>query len=99
MAMAVGPAGSQPPPVPPQIVTIDVDFDGTLLWNGETLGTKRELQQRMLAAAAQPVQPEVHLRPNKLVTYEYVAHVMANAQRLGLKQLGLLGNEQFVGEN
>jgi biopolymer transport protein ExbD len=93
------PAGSQSPSVPPQVVTIDVDFDGTLLWNGETLGSERDLQQRMLAAAAQPVQPEVHLRPNKLVTYKYVAHVMADAQRLGLKKLGLVGNEQFVGEN
>jgi biopolymer transport protein ExbD len=62
------PAGSQSPSVPPQVVTIDVDFDGTLLWNGETLGSERDLQQRMVAAAAQPVQPEVHLRPNKLVT-------------------------------
>jgi biopolymer transport protein ExbD len=93
------PAGHQSPPVPPQVVTIDVDFDGTLSWNGETLGGEQQLRQRMQVAAAQPDQPEVHLRPNKLVTYKYVAHVMADAQRLGLKKLGLVGNEQFVGEN
>ncbi len=93
------PSGHQSPPAPPQVVTIDVDFDGTLSWNGETLGGEQQLRQRMQNAAAQPDQPEVHLRPNKLVTYKYVAHVMADAQRLGLRKLGLVGNEQFVGEN
>ena len=43
-----------------------------------------------------PVQPEVHLRPNKLAEYKDVAMVMAAAQRLGVTKLGLVGNEQFV---
>jgi biopolymer transport protein ExbD len=45
--------------------------------------------------AAQPDQPEVHLRPNKLVEYKYVAGVMATAQRLGVTKIGMVGNEQF----
>src|SRR5438552_3641611 len=29
------PVGTPPPPdVPPQVVTIEVDFDGTMVWNG-----------------------------------------------------------------
>ena len=46
--------------------------------------------------AAQDPQPEVHLAPNKLVAYKYVAMVMANAQRLGVTKIGLVGNEQFI---
>ena len=46
--------------------------------------------------AAEPDQPEVHLRPNKLVTYKYVAMVMASAQRLGVTKIGIVGNEQFL---
>ena len=46
--------------------------------------------------AALPDQPEVHLRPNKLVSYKVVAHVMATAQRLGVTKIGLVGNEQFM---
>jgi len=34
------------------------------------------------------VQPEVHLRANKLVKYESVAMLMASAQRLGLTKSG-----------
>jgi biopolymer transport protein ExbD len=91
------PVGTPPPPTKePVIVQIDVDFDGTILWNGEILPTRDELEARLKAAAALPDQPEVHLRPNKLAQYKSVALVMASAQRLGVTKLGIVGNEQFV---
>jgi len=90
------PAGANPPTTPPQVVRIDVDFDGTVLWNGETLPDRNALEARLMGIAQQADQPEIHLRPNKLVKYEYVAAVMASAQRLGAKKLGLIGNEQFA---
>jgi biopolymer transport protein ExbD len=93
------PAGNPPPPpTPPQVVTIDVDFDGTVLWNGQQINGEADLQQHMRDAALQPEQPEVHLNPNKLAPYKYVAHVLADAQRLGLNKIGIVGNEQFIGE-
>jgi len=91
------PAGTPPPQtVPPEVVTIEVDFDGTVLWNGQVLPDRPALETRLRAAASLPVQPELHLRPNKLVKYEHVAAVMASAQRLGLKKIGIVGNEQFI---
>ena len=91
------PVGKPPPPTtPPQVVTIDVDFDGTLIWNGETLSGRPELEARMRGAAAMQEQPEIHLRPNKLVRYRNVAMVMASAQRLGLTKIGIIGHEQFI---
>jgi len=78
------------------VVTIDVDFDGTVLWNGETLADQAPLEARLRDAAAQTDQPEVYLRPNKLVEYKSVAAVMAAAQRLGVTKLGMVGNEQFA---
>ncbi|MBL0726301.1 biopolymer transporter ExbD [Piscinibacter sp. HJYY11] len=91
------PTGTPPPPtVPPQVVTIDVDFDGTVFWNGESLPNRAELEARLAATAALPEQPEVHLKPNKLVEYKDVAMVLASAQRLGVTKLGIVGHEQFV---
>jgi biopolymer transport protein ExbD len=91
------PAGNPPPPLKdPVVVTIDVDFDGTILWNGEALGSRAALQAKLSQAAALPDQPEVHVRPNKLVEYRYVAEVLAEAQRLGVSKLGMVGNEQYV---
>ena len=94
MNMPVGP--SSPPPKPPEIVRIDVDFDGTIGWNGVIVPDRTELENRLAQLAALPDQPEVHLRPNKLVSYKVVAMVMASAQRLGVTKIGLVGNEQFM---
>ena len=91
------PAGNPPPPTrEPVVVTIDIDFDGTILWNGETVASRQALEAKLRDAAAQPDQPEVHVRPNKLVEYKYVAEVLAESQRLGVTKLGMVGNEQFV---
>ena len=90
------PIGNPPPPTtPPEVVTIEVDFDGTILWQGEQID-RNALDARFRNAAVMPVQPEFHLRPNKLVTYKHVAHVMAAAQRLGVTKIGLIGAEQFL---
>ena len=90
------PNNAAPPPKPPTIIRIDLDFDGTIGWNGEIIPDRNTLEQRLQAVAAEPDQPEVHLRPNKLVTYKYVAMVMASAQRLGVTKIGIVGNEQFL---
>src|SRR3954469_1419733 len=90
------PIGNPPPPLdPPQVLKLDVDFDGTVIGNGEQV-EMASLDDRFKTAAAQPIQPEFHLRPNKLVTYKYVAHVMATAQRDGVTKIGLVGAEQFL---
>jgi biopolymer transport protein ExbD len=90
------PVGTPPPPTtPPEVVTIEIDFDGTIIWNGENID-RPTLDGRLRGAASMPVQPEFHLRPNKLVTYKHVAHVMATAQRLGVTKIGLIGAEQFL---
>jgi biopolymer transport protein ExbD len=85
-----------PPPKPPVIVRIDVDFDGTIAWNGEVVPNREKLEDYLKAVAAEPDQPEVHLRPNKLVTYKVVAMILASAQRLGVIKIGIVGNEQFL---
>lgn len=93
------PAGPPPPQtnvVEPEVITIEVDFDGTVIWNGTVLNSREEMEQQMQLKAAQQPQPEVHLRPNKLVKYKYVAAVLASAQRLGLNKIGMVGNEQFM---
>jgi biopolymer transport protein ExbD len=86
---------SKPPEHEPVVITIDVDFDGTILWDNVPVPDRATLETKLSNVAAQPDQPEVHLRPNKLVEYKYVAGVMASAQRLGVTKIGMIGNEQF----
>jgi biopolymer transport protein ExbD len=90
------PVGNPPPPTtPPTVVTIDVDFDGTILWDNVPIPDRATLESKLSNVASMADQPEVHLRPNKLVEYKYVAEVMASAQRLGVTKIGMVGNEQF----
>ncbi|ARN19606.1 ExbD/TolR family protein [Piscinibacter gummiphilus] len=91
------PTGNPPPPtVEPEVLRLDIDASSTILWNGESIPDMPELQRRMELIAAQPIQPEVHLRPDRKARYEVVAGVMASAQRQGLTKIGIVGSEQFV---
>jgi biopolymer transport protein ExbD len=93
------PTGNPPPPlVLPEILKIDIDPAGTIYWNGEVVASRAALEEKLAAAAAQPVQPEVHLRPDKAAKYAVVAAVMASSQRLGLTKIGIVGSEQFIDE-
>jgi biopolymer transport protein ExbD len=91
------PVGNPPPPlVKPEVLKIDVDNAGRIWWNGEVLPDRATLDERLAGAAAQAVQPELHLRPDKAARYEVVAAVLASAQRLGLTKIGIIGSEQFI---
>ena len=91
------PNGNPPPSdIKPEVLRIDIDARSTVLWNGEAVAELTEVERRFEQVAAQPVQPEVHLRPDKAARYNVVAGVMASAQRSGLTKLGIMGSEQFV---
>ena len=51
--------------------------------------------QAPVAAAQQP-QPQLHIRAHGQARYEAAVTVLTSAQRLGLTQLGMVGNEQFA---
>ncbi|OAK64110.1 biopolymer transporter ExbD [Variovorax paradoxus] len=91
------PNGNPPPrDIKPEVLRVDIDEHSTVLWNGEAVAELSEVERRFEQLAAQPVQPEVHLRPDKQARYDVVAGVMASAQRSGLTKLGIMGSEQFV---
>ena len=93
------PTGNPPPPlVLPEVVKIDIDPSSVVYWNGLPLADRAALEENFKAAAAQAVQPELHLRPDKNAKYAIVAGVMASAQRLGLTKIGIVGSEQFIEE-
>lgn len=91
------PTGNPPPSdIKPEVLRIDIDALGVVQWNGEPLSDRAEMERRFEQVAAQAVQPEVHLRPDRRAKYEVVAGVMASAQRTGVSKLGIVGAEQFV---
>lgn len=93
------PQGDPPPPTDQQdkVITVAIDFDNSVSWNGIPVANENDLVALFQSAAAEPEQPEMHINPNRLADYKTVAHVLADAQRLGIKKLGIVGQDQFMG--
>lgn len=86
------------PPAPPVVHTVEVDFDGTIIWDGNVTQSLAQVTRYLAAVSIGNPQPEVHLRPHRLAKYDTVAKVLAIAQRLGVKKIGFVGNEQFLND-
>ncbi|MCC7330257.1 MAG: biopolymer transporter ExbD [Gammaproteobacteria bacterium] len=84
------------PPVPPEVIELEIDYDGTILWNQAVVPGLGTLEQYFSQEAAKSPQPELHIRANKRVKYDTVAKVLALAQREGITKIGFVGMEQFA---
>jgi biopolymer transport protein ExbD len=83
-----------PPPTPPETVDLVIDFDGSILWNQNPVSIA-QLDGYLKNASQQATQPEIHLAPNPLASYDVVAEVLAHAQRLGVTKIGFVGIDQY----
>jgi biopolymer transport protein ExbD len=84
------------PTTPPEVIQLEIDFDGTPIWNGSAVSGRGQLGVYFRDVASQVPQPEIHIRPNRLAKYDAVARVLADAQRLGVTKIGFVGNEQYM---
>jgi len=88
------PTDAPPPPVRPEVVDIEIDFDGTILWNGTPV-TLDALEGYFRTESKKDPQPELHLRPDKRSRYDVVAKVLASAQRNRMKKIGFVNVAEF----
>ena len=91
------PPNVKPPPTPPQVININVDFDGTVEWNGTPVdmttldGYFYQEGQKELGA-----QSEIHITADRLAKYDTVAKVMADAQRRGVTKMGIVNTNAYI---
>ena len=86
------PSGSVTEPAP--VIMLEVDFDGSAIWNGWHID-QDTLQAKLAYAARQNPQPEIHMMANRLARYDAVIRVMAAAERLGLTKIGLVDTAAY----
>ncbi|WP_374582328.1 ExbD/TolR family protein [Pseudoduganella sp.] len=72
--------------------TLEIDFDGTLWWNGAQLASRAALEEKLSTLASDD---SVQLRSNGLAPYQVVVGVLSTAQRHGIRNIALIGNERF----
>jgi biopolymer transport protein ExbD len=82
-------ATNKPTVSQPETISVSIDFDGQVYWNQEAIGGE-ELLQYILTEAVKEPQPEVHIRADKRVRYEYVATVLFALQRGGMRKVGFI---------
>jgi biopolymer transport protein ExbD len=79
---------------PPEVIDLQIDFDGALLWN--KVAVDRATLQRYIGAQAQKSpQPEVHITADKFADYQIVAQTLADLQRRGLQKIGFINNDSY----
>ena len=92
------PNPNQPPPppdTPPEVIDLEIDFDGTVAWNGSTVPDLNTLEGYFHNEAQKDPQPEIHLRPDRRAKYGVVAQVLAAAQRNHMKKIGFTNVAEF----
>ncbi|MEN8992842.1 biopolymer transporter ExbD [Avibacterium paragallinarum] len=85
-----------PPPTnekPPEPVTLRIDAQGKLFWNGQPVANKQALETLFAGVAQQADQDTIKVQPDKMTEYKDVAMVMAAAQRLNVKKIGVSANQ------
>ena len=88
-----GPARDGPPPA---VVRIEISAAQQVLWNGELLGTRQELEAHLQSAAQMSSPPEIHIHAAATSKYDTVAAVLSAAQRLGLQKIGVVGLDEYI---
>ena len=86
-----------PPEVQPEVIDLDIDFDGSVVWNGQVV-TLNELERRFRPEAIKDPQPEIHLRPDRRANYGVVAKVLATAQRNRMTKIGFVNTADFAND-
>jgi biopolymer transport protein ExbD len=87
--------GDRADPEPPPVASVDIDFDGSIYWNGELIPLAR-VAERTRSLLTLSERAEFHLRPARLVRFDHVAKVLAAAQLNGARRISFVGNERYL---
>ena len=82
-------ADTPPPQNPSTPINIEVQFDGSVWWNGSVV-SGNDMKSYVAGAAKQDPQPEVHITVDRRAKYDYAAAVLFAVQRGGLKKIGFV---------
>jgi biopolymer transport protein ExbD len=88
---------AQPPPpdTPPEVIDLEIDSDGTVVWNGTPVADMNTLEGYFRNESVKDPQPEIHLRPDRRSKYDAVAKVLAAAQHNRMQKIGFVNVAQF----
>ena len=81
---------NQPRATKAQDINISLDINGAMFWNDYQIQNDRDLTDRLKRISQERPQPEVHIRGDQDVEYEYMAKILLACQRAGIAKVGFL---------
>ncbi|HEV2264038.1 MAG TPA: biopolymer transporter ExbD [Stellaceae bacterium] len=85
---------NRPTTTKPDDVIIAVDKDGNIYWNDSKIADNAALLAKLKAQATANPQPEVHIRADRNVLYEFVGRVVVDCQRAGIERVAFITEPQ-----
>ena len=83
-------ATNLPTQTKPENITIAVDKQGGIYWNTKLLSGQDELKAKLRGIARVEPQPEVHIRGDSNVRYQFVGQVLVATQRIGIRKVAFI---------
>lgn len=88
-------AANQAAVAKPDDITISVDREGQIYWNVAPLSAE-ELLERLKVESVKVPQPEVHVKGDREVRFEFVGKVMVMCQRAGIVKVGFISQPASI---
>ncbi len=73
-----------------QDITLAIDKDGKMYWNGSAVADRTQLLNLVVAEARKNLQPEMHIRGDRQARFEAVGRALYIVQQGGLVKVGFL---------
>ena len=83
-------AANIPTETKPENITIAIDKEGKIYWNLVEMTSSDALLEQAKTVSVLTPQPEVHIRADKEVRYEYVGRAIVLVQRAGILKVGFI---------
>ncbi len=83
-------ATNLPTQTKPENITIAIDKEGGIYWNTQLLKGQEDLKARLRAIAREEPQPEVHIRGDSNVRYQFVGQVLVATQQIGIRKVAFI---------
>ena len=90
-------ATNLPTQTKPENITIAVNKDGDIFWNTQRVGGVDDLKKRLREIVSIDPQPEVHIRGDANVRYQFVGQVLVATQQIGIRKVAFITTPDHFG--
>ena len=90
-------ATNLPTQTKPENITIAVNKDGDIFWNTQRVGSVDDLKKRLREIVTVDPQPEVHIRGDANVRYQFVGQVLVATQQIGIRKVAFITTPDHFG--